>query len=835
MALSEEYRGYPIGGPVQGGLIDQFVDQTGTIVRDLYGRSLASAFARAFPLPDPGYALRRDINAYEIMRRDPAVWDAMQWRKHYVAGSAWQFEPASDSNEDKLAASLMEGCFTPCENFDAARLNLSEAVFVGSRHAKPVGERRVLKLSDGVYRPWWVLTELRDLDRRRVRFVPVHGENGDEQVRTIVELFSVKRNAWVPIPDRRWMVQHVYDDTEATLGYGRGLLDALWFYWYAKTVVLEEGLQGLERWARGLILVKIDPDRPGSVGKSPTDLLTAALTAVEKSFGRNIMGCMVGDDIEVKAGPGEGHQRVLDMLNYLDGWITRLSKGSIRPSGGDAGPTGARAQAETEADTSAMIVKMDQKLLAGSITRDAAALVWRLNAGNLEAAGLGRAQMPRLKILHEVPPNPSAEAGTIQTILAAGIPLKRSEVYERIGFTPPGPGEDVIEPQATGPAGDEGALGALEALRGGAHGLEAHVLGRMAVLADRLERLGPTLDRLERYAADFREEQHPREGTGKFAPKGEGGAGTATLEDEPEPAAPEEAKPKKPRPPPPGSQLPEKQRVRLKALGVTKLPAHDATEIRVADLEDPDVDQKPTMTWRDTAGRTQYAYTAAFHVTHAAKKWERVQALEPAFDRLRDGLLHRLSETRIGSPERAAAAVAAIIAETGLRPGSAGSATAGHFGISTLRPEHVAFEGDRARLTFVGKSGKKNVTTVEHPEVVAALREAVAHPQPDGALFPAGTAERAREMAGTKLKDFRTIIATRTAERALKDAPKPPPPLTGDAKRDARLVARALRAASGVVAERLNNTPAVARASYIHPRVFEDWLERIGFHAPTVV
>jgi DNA topoisomerase-1 len=65
-------------------------------------------------------------------------------------------------------------------------------------------------------------------------------------------------------------------------------------------------------------------------------------------------------------------------------------------------------------------------------------------------------------------------------------------------------------------------------------------------------------------------------------------------------------------------------------------------------------------------------------------------------------------------------------------------------------------------------------------------------------------------------KDFRTWAATVLAFRALRAAPVP--------EREAQ-AKRLMVDAIGEVADRLGNTPAVARASYVDPSVIEAWRE----------
>ena len=71
-----------------------------------------------------------------------------------------------------------------------------------------------------------------------------------------------------------------------------------------------------------------------------------------------------------------------------------------------------------------------------------------------------------------------------------------------------------------------------------------------------------------------------------------------------------------------------------------------------------------------------------------------------------------------------------------------------------------------------------------------------------------------------KLKDLRSIGATSTAEAELAGIT---PTMTGDPVKDMKHIYSILRAVSTTVSERLNNTAAVARRSYIAPQVVQAW------------
>lgn len=273
-----------------------------------------------------------------------------------------------------------------------------------------------------------------------------------------------------------------------------------------------------------------------------------------------------------------------------------------------------------------------------------------------------------------------------------------------------------------------------------------------------------------------------------------------------------------------GAQLEPRIRERLKELGVSKLPAAHIAEIQVSRglYDDKGAHKGALIKWKDDKGRTQSAYSKQHDDEQAKKKWARVLQNAPKVD----AALEEMKQKAQTSPAHAAAVV---MQNTGLRPGSNKSVKEeGHYGITTLEGRHVRFEGDKAHLEFVGKQGKLNTATIDDPAVVSALRKHSEGKGPNDRVFAGATVEaiRATTPKGVKLKDLRTIAATRHAEKELAEVGAPK--LTGDLKQDARAVASVLKAVATSVSKRLNNTPTMARKSYIHPKVVSDWAKKHG-------
>jgi DNA topoisomerase IB len=233
----------------------------------------------------------------------------------------------------------------------------------------------------------------------------------------------------------------------------------------------------------------------------------------------------------------------------------------------------------------------------------------------------------------------------------------------------------------------------------------------------------------------------------------------------------------------------------------------------------------------DAAGRTQYLYHPLWRERRDRAKFDRVLEVAERLPGLRDRLRRDLTRGRGLSRERVLAAVVGLLDRGMFRVGGARSADRDEdpsYGLSTLRPDHVRCRAGRVVLEFTGKSGIEHASAVDDGELCAVLRELRRRRRGEDRLFaywdPAARRWRAvaaaeineylRDVSGEEMtaKDFRTWHGTVRAAAALDEA-GPQPTKTGRRK--------AVAQAMNEVAELLGNTPTVARASYVDPRVVE--------------
>jgi DNA topoisomerase-1 len=151
------------------------------------------------------------------------------------------------------------------------------------------------------------------------------------------------------------------------------------------------------------------------------------------------------------------------------------------------------------------------------------------------------------------------------------------------------------------------------------------------------------------------------------------------------------------------------------------------------------------------------------------------------------------------------------------------------YGITTLTKRHVAVRGKRIAFSFRGKHKVLVRTQVVDEELAEAVRELLKLPGGPRVfryvdedqrfnLTGARLNDYVREYLGEDFtaKDFRTWGGTLVAAVAL--AEHGPAETETEAK---RVVAAVMRR----VAERLGNTPAVARSSYVSPAVVEQYMD----------
>jgi DNA topoisomerase-1 len=243
----------------------------------------------------------------------------------------------------------------------------------------------------------------------------------------------------------------------------------------------------------------------------------------------------------------------------------------------------------------------------------------------------------------------------------------------------------------------------------------------------------------------------------------------------------------------------------------------------------PDPRGHVQATGRDARGRKQYRYHPKWRTVRDEVKYGRLLEFAAALPALRERVAADLR--RSGLPrEKVLATVIALLEKTLIRVGNEEYARANRsYGLTTLRDGHAKVSPDAVHFEFRGKSGVSHRVGVQDPRlarIVKACRdlpgyELFQYVADDGQRCTIGSAdvnEYVREVCGEAFtaKDFRTWAGTVLVARALADAARPATATAGK---------RAIVQAIDCAAQRLGNTVAVCRTSYVHPAVVEGFLE----------
>jgi DNA topoisomerase I len=234
----------------------------------------------------------------------------------------------------------------------------------------------------------------------------------------------------------------------------------------------------------------------------------------------------------------------------------------------------------------------------------------------------------------------------------------------------------------------------------------------------------------------------------------------------------------------------------------------------------------------DAAGRRQYLYHERWQAERSEEKYDRALSLAKHLPAWRVQLLADLRGRGLGR-DRVLALAQHLIDQGYFRAGGEEYAEEnGSFGLATLLREHVHIHRDSVEFDYPAKSGVRRTVSLEDPLVIKAMRSLLRSETKTPRLLAYRTSEgwcevhaddlntRFREVVGEdfSVKDLRTWHGTVLAAEAFAIAREP---TSKTARR--REEAAVMRA----VAEELGNTPAVARRSYVDPRVITAYEEGI--------
>ena len=234
-------------------------------------------------------------------------------------------------------------------------------------------------------------------------------------------------------------------------------------------------------------------------------------------------------------------------------------------------------------------------------------------------------------------------------------------------------------------------------------------------------------------------------------------------------------------------------------------------------------------TGRDARGRKQYRYHPRWRAVRDEAKYTRMLLFGRVLPTIRARVDHDLGTPGL-SRRRVLAAVVRLLEKTLARVGNEEYARDNKsFGLTTLRNRHARVEGSRIKFDFRGKHGIEHHLDLQDRRLSAVVKRCRDLPgqhlfqfvDHDGERHAIGSDDvnaYLHEISGEDItaKDFRTWAATNLAAMALHELER----YDTDAKNKKNVV-QAVEAVAGL----LGNTPSVCRKCYIHPAIFDGYLD----------
>jgi DNA topoisomerase-1 len=226
----------------------------------------------------------------------------------------------------------------------------------------------------------------------------------------------------------------------------------------------------------------------------------------------------------------------------------------------------------------------------------------------------------------------------------------------------------------------------------------------------------------------------------------------------------------------------------------------------------------------DAAGRRQYMYHLQWQQERAEEKFDRVLAMSKHLPEWRARIAQDLAGNGL-SRDRVLALALHLLDRGYFRAGGEQYAEENEsYGIATLLCNHVSLKSGTVAFDYPAKSGVRRTLEIEDPEVVRAVRALTRRGDKAERLLVCRSASgwvdlhaddlnaRFKELVGAdySVKDLRTWHGTVLGAEAFVDADPPA---------SKRVVKKVEAAVMKEVSAALGNTPAVARASYVDPRV----------------
>ncbi|MBP0903177.1 DNA topoisomerase IB [Mariniflexile gromovii] len=236
------------------------------------------------------------------------------------------------------------------------------------------------------------------------------------------------------------------------------------------------------------------------------------------------------------------------------------------------------------------------------------------------------------------------------------------------------------------------------------------------------------------------------------------------------------------------------------------------------------------VTGRDDKGRKQYIYNPKYIEKQNSKKFDRIIEFADQLEHMRRVTGQHLRQRKLNR-NKVMATMLKLLETAFFRPGSESySKENSTYGLTTIRHKHLTIEGNEIIFKYNGKSNQEQEKHIVDKKLAKIVQEIDNMPgyeifkyldENDNIVDVKSDDlnDYIREVMGEEFsaKDFRTWAGTMIAAIALDE-------LGVVSKEEQKLLDKNIKTAINKVSEKLGNTPAVAKTSYIDPRIIDEYV-----------
>lgn len=233
----------------------------------------------------------------------------------------------------------------------------------------------------------------------------------------------------------------------------------------------------------------------------------------------------------------------------------------------------------------------------------------------------------------------------------------------------------------------------------------------------------------------------------------------------------------------------------------------------------------------DAKERKQYIYNTRFRKSRDDQKFDRIIRFANKLEHMRWVTGQHLRKRKL-SRDKVLAVMVRLLETAFFRPGNdCYSKENESYGLTTLRSKHLEINGNEMIFSYKGKSGQEQEKHIIDARLTTIVKEIDELPgyeifkfiDEEGKIHDVKSGdlnEYIRIITGEEFsaKDFRTWAGTVIAAMALDE-------IGAVQEEDQNKLKKNIRNAVITVSEKLGNTPAIARSSYIDPRIIDNYIQ----------